>query len=81
MKKLLVMSLLIFTFAFTNAQSMNDGSGRKIGSTSGESFYDGSGRKIGYMQGESVYDGSGRKVGSASGLRRMQIIIFFYFFM
>jgi hypothetical protein len=28
-----------------------------------------------------MYDGSGRQVGRADGLRRMQMIIYFYFFM
>jgi hypothetical protein len=30
---------------------------------------------------QRMYDGSGRQVGRADGLRRMQMIIYFYFFM
>ncbi len=30
---------------------------------------------------QNIYDGSGRQIGRADGLRRMQKIIFFYFFM
>ena len=35
----------------------------------------------GRIDGERIYDGSGRQIGRADGLRRMQIIIYFYFFM
>jgi hypothetical protein len=33
------------------------------------------------LSGDRLYDGSGRQIGRADGLRRMQCIVFFYFFM
>jgi hypothetical protein len=33
------------------------------------------------IDGERIYDASGRQIGRADGLRRMQIVIYFYFFM
>jgi len=30
---------------------------------------------------QRMYDGSGHQIGRADGLRRMQIIVYFYFFM
>ena len=65
MKKLLILTTMLLTFGFANAQRMDDGSGRQIGRVDGDRFY----------------DGSGRQIGRANGLRRMQIILFFYFFM
>jgi hypothetical protein len=65
----------------TSGGYIYDGSGRQIGKTSGEYLYDGSGRQIGKISGEYLYDGSGRQIGKAQGLRRLQVIIFFYFFM
>jgi hypothetical protein len=44
-------------------------------------MYDGSGRQVGRVDVERYYDGSGRQIGRADGLRRMQMIIYFYFFM
>jgi hypothetical protein len=44
-------------------------------------MYDGSGRQIGRVDGERFYDASGRQIGRLDGLRRMQAIVFFYFFM
>jgi hypothetical protein len=32
------------------------------------------------MDGEGLYDASGRQIGRVDGLRRMQMIMFFYFF-
>jgi hypothetical protein len=52
-----------------------------VGRIEGEKLYDGSGRQMGRLSGDKVYDGSGRQIGRADGLRRMQIILFFYFFM
>ena len=65
MKNLLILATMLLTFGFTNAQRMYDGSGRPIGKTDGS----------------RIYDGSGRPIGKADGLRRMQIFVFFYFFM
>jgi len=39
------------------------------------------GRQIGRINGDRIYDGSGRQIGRADGMRRRQIIVFFYFFM
>jgi hypothetical protein len=36
---------------------------------------------MGRIDGERLYDSSGRQIGRADGLRRMQMIVFFYFFM
>jgi len=58
-----------------------DGSGRQIGRIDGERLYSGSGSAMGRIDGDRIYDGSGRQIGRTDGLRRMQIIICFYFFM
>lgn len=58
-----------------------DGSGRQIGRVDGERLYSGSGSAMGRIEGDRIYDGSGRQIGRTDGLRRMQIIICFYFFM
>jgi len=70
------------------SQRLYDGSGSQIGRVDGEMgrfegerLYDGSGRQIGRIDGDRIYDGSGRQIGRSEGLRRMQLIIFFYFFM
>jgi hypothetical protein len=47
----------------------------------GDYLYDGSGRQIGKISGDYLYDGSGRQIGRADGVRRTQVILFFYFFM
>ena len=52
-----------------------------MGRIDGDKLYDGHGRQMGRLSGDKVYDGSGRQIGRADGLRRMQIILFFYFFM
>ena len=44
-------------------------------------MYDSSGRQRGRVVAERYYDASGRQIGRADGLRRMQIIIYFFFFM
>ena len=44
-------------------------------------MYDSSGRQIGRLDAGRYYDASGHQIGRADGLRRMQIIIYFYFFM
>jgi hypothetical protein len=36
---------------------------------------------MGRLDGDRLYDGSGRQIGRADALRRMQVIVFFYFFM
>jgi hypothetical protein len=36
---------------------------------------------MGRIDGDRLYDGSGHQIGRADGLRRMQMIVFFYFFM
>jgi hypothetical protein len=36
---------------------------------------------MGRIDGERIYDASGRQIGRTDGLRRMKIIIWFYFFM
>jgi hypothetical protein len=36
---------------------------------------------MGRIEGDRIYDASGRPIGRADGLRRMQMIVFFYFFM
>ena len=58
-----------------------DGSGRQIGRIDGERLYSGSGSAMGRIDGDRIYDASGRQIGRTDGLRRMQIIICFYFFM
>jgi hypothetical protein len=82
MKKLLLalaLAILLSNTAF--AQRMYDGSGHQIGRVDGERYYDGSGHQIGRVDGDRIYDGSGHQIGRADALRRMQMIIFFYFFM
>ena len=41
MKKLLILTTMLLTFSFANAQRMYDGSGRQIGRVDGDRFYDG----------------------------------------
>ena len=36
---------------------------------------------MGRMNLERLYDGSGRQIGRTYGLRRMQMVVFFYFFL
>jgi hypothetical protein len=36
---------------------------------------------MGRLDGERIYDASDRQIGRADGLRRMQMIVYFYFFM
>jgi hypothetical protein len=36
---------------------------------------------LGRIDGDRLYDSSGRQMGRADGLRRMQMLVFFYFFM
>ena len=81
MKNLLILATMLLTFGFAKAQYMYDGSGRQIGKVSGDYFYDGSGRQIGKISGDYLYDGSGRQIGKSNGLRRRQVMLFFYFFM
>jgi hypothetical protein len=47
----------------------------------GERLYSGSGTSMGRIEGERIYDASGRQIGRTDGLRRMQTIVYFYFFM
>ena len=56
-------------------------SGSLMGRFEGERLYDASGRLLGRIDGERLYDASGRSIGRAEGLRRMQTIVYFYFFM
>jgi hypothetical protein len=51
-----------------------------MGRVNDDYLYDGKGKQIGRMQGDYIYDGSGKQIGRMDGLRRMQKIIFFYFF-
>jgi hypothetical protein len=81
MKKIVLLATLLLTFGFVNAQYMYDGSGRQIGKIDGDYYYNGSGRQIGKVDGNYLYDGSGRQIGKSDGLRRMQIILFFFFYM
>ena len=64
-----------------NGEDIYNGSGRKIGRVAGDQLYDGSNRLIGRMNGDVIYDGSNHQIGRAAGLRRRQILLFFYFFM
>ena len=45
-------------------------------------FYDGSGKQVARFDGNYIYNASGHQIGriDADGLRRMQVIIFFYYF-
>jgi hypothetical protein len=36
---------------------------------------------MGRIEGDRIYDASGRPIGRADGLRRMQLIAYFFFFM
>jgi hypothetical protein len=65
MKIMFLLFLMLGTGLYANAQRM----------------YHGSGRQIGRLDGDRLYDGSGRQIGRLDGLRRMQAIVFFYFFM
>ena len=47
----------------------------------GDRLYSASGSLMGGLEGERVYDASGRQTGRGEGLRRMQMIVYFYFFM
>ena len=73
-----VLLLLITSAAFS--QYFYDGSGHQVGRTDGNNLFNGSGKQVGRLDGDYVYDGSGHQIGRADGLRRIQIIIFFYFF-
>ena len=65
MKRTLILAVLLMFFGLVQAQRM----------------YDGSGRQIGKIDGDRLYDGSGRQIGKADGLKKIQAIIFFYFYM
>lgn len=80
-RNFLLLLCLIFNSLLCMSQRLYDGSGRQIGRFEGERLYDGSGRQIGRIDGDRIYDGSGSQIGRSEGLRRMQLIIFFYFFM
>lgn len=56
-------------------------SGSLMGRFEGERLYDASGRLLGRIDGERLFDASGRSIGRVVGLRRMQIVVYFYFFM
>ena len=64
-----------------DAQRYYDASGQSIGRVEGNTVYDSSGRTLGRIEGERLYDASGRQIGRTDGLRRMQTIVYFYFFM
>ncbi len=74
-----LLAALLLPTAF--AQRLYDGTGRQIGRVDAERFYNASGQQMGSIDGDLLYDGSGRQIGRADGLRRMQMIVFFYFFM
>jgi len=44
-------------------------------------MHDGSVRQVGRVDGERYCNGSGHQIGRADGLRRMQMIVYIYFFM
>jgi len=46
-----------------------------------EHFYNAAGQQVGRIDGDRLFDGSGGQIDRADGLRRMQMIVFFYFFM
>ncbi len=52
-----------------------------VGPAMAQQMYDASGRPIGRVDGDRYYDASGRPIGRSDGLRRMQAIVYFYFFM
>ncbi len=56
-------------------------SGTQIGRIDGDRLYSASGTQMGRLDGDRLYDSSGRQIGRADALRRMQVIVFFYFFM
>lgn len=60
---------------------MHDGSGHQIERVDGERLYSDSGSQMSRIDGETIYDGSGRQIGRADGLRRMLMIVNFYFFL
>ncbi len=62
-------------------ERLYDASGSQIGRIEGERLYSSSGRALGRIDGERIYDASGRQIGRGDGLRRMQLIISFYFFL
>ena len=64
-----------------DGQYVYNGSGSRIGRIDGDYLYNGSGSRIGRLDGDYLYNGSGSRIGRADGLRRMEIILFFYFFM
>ena len=57
-----------------------DETGAQIGRVSGDFFYDGDGRQIGRASGDFLYDESGRQIGRWDGVRRRDVICFFYFY-
>ena len=54
---------------------------RLMGRIEGERLYSASGTPMGRLEGDRLYDASGRPIGRSDGLRRMQAIVYFYFFM
>ena len=64
-----------------DGQYIYNSSGSRIGRIDGDYLYNGSGSRIGRVDGNYIYDGYGKRIGRADGLRRMQIILFFYFYM
>lgn len=44
-------------------------------------MHDSHGLMVGRIDGVRLYDGSGRQIGRADGPRRLQMLVFFYFFM
>lgn len=73
--------LMAFCLSSAWAQRVYDSQGRQTGRVDAERFYNASGQAIGRLDGQRVYDASGRQLGRTDGLRRMQTIVFFYFFM
>ena len=68
-------------YARIEGERIYDASGRQIGRVEGERLFSGSGTAMGRIEGERIYDASGRQIGRTDGLRRMQTIVYFYFFM
>jgi hypothetical protein len=52
-----------------------------VGRVDGERLFSASGTPMGRIEGDRIYDASGRPIGRADGLRRMQIVVYFFFFM
>ncbi len=77
----LIAALALLCAAAVQAQQVYDASGRPLGRVDGERYYDASGRPIGRVEAGRVYDATGRPIGRADGLRRMQLIAYFFFFM